>query len=287
MFARIRRWWRNVKLKKSYEARCGWLEMVMREAIAIVESDEVKTHLPEAVERFEYIRTRGVIAVPVIGDLDELILQSSGEPETNDLPPLLIFPMLRGDGSISNVGAYFEDTVGAGAYASRGHTIILNMNTNETSRYMGSALLHEAGHAMAAENEGRILKSPGPWDEKLRMEEELRMWHFDCRLVGFLGGEKFRLETEIAAQRIIPDLAAGIHQIKLGADWPLDLCYGPADNQQAVSGRAALYGVYCQLIALHMYMGPVVAHEYQLALLRHIHQGSMVKQREGILKYSR
>lgn len=292
MFSHIGRWLKNGSLLLTYSRRIAWLNRVMQHLKKMVANPEVRMHLPEAVERFEYLQQRQALVLPHLDPSGDLVL--SDQLVFNDkqaecqLPPLLIFPMLPGDAHLGRMGSYYHQAAGLGSYSAAGHLIILRMRSGETGRFMASTLLHEVGHAIAAER-GERSGRPGNFrHDREKLEEELQMWHFDCRLAGWLGGESFRAQTEARAREITQRLAAGIYQLGLVGDGiALDACYGPAVDKKTADGRAMLYSVQCELIALHMYYGPYVAHEYQLALMEYAHQKSTKKRKELLARFSR
>jgi hypothetical protein len=201
----------------------------------------------------------------------------------DNLAPLRIFPIFSDDFRIDRWAAYIQDRVKIASYSPGDHMILLNIDSCETHRFMASSLLHEVGHACAAEKERRILSSAGPRDEIGRLEEELRMWHFDVRLAMLIGGEKLRFKIDAAVREIVQQLSVkGSYLIKLGVGQSLDLCYGPALSNEASLKREYFYAVYCGLIALHEYLGPQLAHEPQLAIIRQIHQEFYKKDKDYI-----
>lgn len=282
MFQRIKRWCKNLWLATSYGDRLAWIKEVMVQIEAIGDCSEVRTRLPEADERIGYLRERNVMAMPRIDVCDQLVLDYFTESKAEHLPPLLVFPILHSDARISPVAAYLQEYAQPGSYSSRMHMLVLGMDEKETPRFMATTLLHEIGHAMVAEKEGRILCPLAPRDERTRLEEELRMWQFDYQLAGFLGGEELRRYMELTAHEIIQGWVRGSpFHLKVGTSTPLDLCYGTISEQGSLGRRTVMYMRYCELIALRIFYGPL-AHEHQLAFIASICQKSYKKQKDYI-----
>ena len=279
MFASIKRWWRNAKLQNTYKDRLVWTNQVLKQVESITESSKVKGHLPEAAERTEYLRARTTIVMPKIDASDQLIVDYFTDSADKNHSPLLVFPMLTSDACINPTAVYLRRHAQPGSYSPNNHMVVLGMDEGETLDYMASTLIHETGHAMAAEREGRILNSATARDEDARLEEELKMWLFDLRLAGFLGGEGLRHQIEVTAAKICQGWSGGIpFLMRVEASSPLDLCYGPAGSKRA-GARTILYMHYCELIALHMFWGPVVAHQQQLLLIDRIVRDSRKREK--------
>lgn len=279
MFARIGRWWRNIRLKASYISRLSWLEGVMAQVEEIANSANVKAGLPDVAERVAYLQEHAVMGMPRIDESGQLRVDYFTECRAN--PPLLIFPILRSDASISPVAAYLREHAQPASYSPHGHMIILGMDEKETFRFQATSVLHETGHALYAQKEGRILTPPQPRDERIRLEEELLMWHFDCRLAIFLGGQELKGHMDTTVQQIIQGWVTNSpFQVRVGATTPLDLCYGPVTDQGRCGARTVLYMRYCELIALHIFYGPLAAQENQLSLIASFVGENWKKQKE-------
>lgn len=238
----------------------------------MAELPEVKAFLPEAKERLEYLFARSSIVMPIIDQTDELAYHVMTESQVSHLAPLLVYPTLPYDTCIEAFLAWVQGASYTAKYSAIDHTIFFNMESGETDRFMASTLLHEVGHAIAAEKEGRILGDVMLRSEEARMEEELKMWLFDCHLAMLIGGESFRKQIGAEVQEILPRLAKGNFSFVPRSGQALDVCYGPLPTDKASSGRTNYYAVYCMLVALHMRFKPQIAYSYQLDLIKHIHR---------------
>ncbi len=136
MFAKLRRWWKNVKLSMTYQDRLDWVNQVMIEIDKISTHPEVVANLPEALERIEYLRTRNVIVLPAIDESNQIILQHFTESKSEPLTPLMIFPIIQADSSISPIATYYRNHAQPGSYSSKRHLIILGAWTNKKRHFL-------------------------------------------------------------------------------------------------------------------------------------------------------
>ncbi len=285
MSERIERQWKNQKLQRTHKQRFAWMKKVEIELDFIANLPEVKSFSSEAINRIEYFRNRHVLVMPRIADDGQWLLDPFGKPKYRHLPPLLVAPLLLSDAEISPIAAYHVREAMEGAYGPENHAIFLGMEwLKETPRFVATVLLHEIGHAMQAEQEGRILiRLAKPRDKVKRFEEELKMWLFDCRLVGLMGGAELRGRVETTARNICLGWEKGEQfGIVVGPNSLLDLCYGSVHNERAVGLRTTRYMIFCELIALQMFHGPL-AQIHQLALIERVH-GSAYQVQDNAIK---
>lgn len=144
---------------------------------------------------------------------------------------------------------------------------------------MATTLLHEVGHAMMAEKDKRILSGSISRDKQVRLKEELKMWLFDCHLVGLLGGKQLRCQINSTIEKVIQKWKHGSPvQVTTADGVPLDLCYGNVPEKGSLGRRAMLYMRYCELIALNNYLPPDIAYQQQLIIIDNICQKSYKNQ---------
>lgn len=271
MFQKLRRWWNNRNLRATYGERIGGIECAFEQVKIITELAVVRQFLPEAVQRFDYLLNNGVILGPYITEGNHLAMTPVGAfTEKPNKQYLGLHWIWRGDKDIpmDNHQRLIKRTPWA-MYAPEIHCVFLNGDHQETDRFCGSILLHEIGHAMLAQEEGRAHYRPTFYEIRSTLEEELVMWKFDCHLALLLGGDEFHAEMEAAIARVLQRIAGGTppttFMVESGA--PLDLCYGPIKGNLATSRRDSCFTVYCNLIALSRIFMPTIAHELQLLVM--------------------
>lgn len=288
MFSSIRRLWRNIRLFLSYGKRAAWLEKVMEEVWRIGNHPGVRQSLPEAAKRLEYLEKRSSTWVPTIGASNQWTWFDLTDPKEGDLPSLAIMLMMATDRAIDKVAAYAYDR-GFASYNASWHMITLKVDRIETPRFWAYGLIHEVGHSIAAEEEGRILeKAKSRGNTRERLEEELRMWRFDYELALILGGLEFQGHMEASIAKACTRLQQGI--FNFGAEgWEmgslLDLVYGPAPNEEAVARRAFLCAIYCELIALDRLFPQPLSYDYQLACMKSFCEQGYIEEGVFVAQY--
>ncbi len=269
MFQGMKRRWINSKLYAMENDRLKYVESTMILVKDMVAFPVVRAILPEAIERTDYLLSHSSIVSPMLIGNNDVELIRLSVPANNDLVQLSIFPFFSKDALLSSDMEYCRERIGFAVYAPQNHMIILNTETFETPRFMASTMLHEAGHAIVAEKEGRN-NNFAKRTEKERLQEELRMWHFDCKLAFLLGGAYYQKEIGKAVTSVLSARRAGIlfHVQTLGPriGWPLDLCYGSTLSPYAIKNREFLWAIFCELIASDMGLGSD-AHSYQIKLV--------------------
>lgn len=279
MFSKVKRWWKNVKLSTTYQDRLSWADYALEQAGIITQHPDVQKNLPEAQERFEYLSERHVVVVPRILESNETQLHAITRPKILNREYLGLCPLLPGDSIKEKVSTKDVD----GFYASVMNTVFMDMQCQETDCRIGAILLHEAGHAITAQRESRILKEDESYDSDALIEEELRMIRFDYQLALCLGGPQFRENVEESVQRIVARIADGDNPAKIiiEAGLPLDLSYGPVNNEDRAKKRNTLYTSYCHLMALERALPFWLAHRISLGVIEWITQNHYTKEKEA------
>lgn len=154
--------------------------------------------------------------------------------------------MIQKDASMGPIAEYIAKTEFS-AYGSSYHYIILNINSYETDWFLATAILHEIGHAQAAEKENRVFFKADRTNDK-RVQEEMRLWEFDCQVMSSIGGKDFINTTDLCLDKIA-HIAKNfpIATIRFGSGFgsPMDYCYGHCSDERAVKNRDTTYSIYC------------------------------------------
>lgn len=238
-----------------------------------------KSLFPEAIDRLCYFATYGMIGTYVVDeatknctfkDIQPIIPQEKRQsvPGLMDQDPLCIFPFVNSDAAIHPNVAMAMRRISGAAYSPAQDCIFLNLEHMETDRYMATSILHEAGHAIKASEQDRLYK-PSNRPVQERVQEELEMWLFDCKLAQTLGGDKLRREMHQTIAEITKPGAAGtIQGFRPGIGKSLDLCYRPVAGREERGGRDKLYWTFCQLLAAQRLPDPVSSHQRQLEVMK-------------------
>lgn len=253
------------------------MKEIMQCAYDIIDNPAVQRQCPEIIMRANYLLERGVIVTPkTFWWKREVHLKERGplspsrfklQKEEND-KRVGIFPLLKRDVSLSREMNWLVNATDFAAYAAENHYISLSLDSCETRRFMAAALLHEAGHAQAAEKDGRALKG---LNRNLpdRLMEELEMWIVDCKLALALGGKPYHEEVSKTVAQF-HDLWEGGKTIQStqGIGWPLDFCYeAPPKEAYARLNRDRTYTVFCSLIASETYLkseSDIISHKFRI-----------------------
>ncbi len=248
--------------------------MVFMTRDRVEEFEKIMSHLlymegfgscSEAVERLDYLYPRAIIVDPYIDPSTKEIMASEEYPAGHQegFVPLRILPLFKSDANLDPEMASHVAHTQYANYCCVTHQITLNVDAVETRTFLATSLLHELGHAQLAEKESRIgdASPRNPFD---RLQEELKMWLFDCRLAQATGGRK--LEREIN-KTIAQYLARPNYKPQPGVGKPLDYCYRPVADKQAQGFRDNIYLVFCGLIAAKRRLKPNEAHYRQLQII--------------------
>lgn len=240
----------------------------------VEEFEKIMSHLvymegfgscPEALNRLEYLYPRATIVTPYVDSSTKKIVALEEHPAGHQegFVPLRILPLFKSDASLDQEMASHVERTRYANYCCVTHQITLNVDAAETRLFIATSLLHELGHAQLAEKERRIGDTSvrNPFD---RLQEELKMWLFDCRLAQAMGGRK--LEREIN-KTIAQYAARPSYKPQPGVGKPLDYCYRPVADKQARGFRDSMYLVFCGLISAKRYLKPDEAHYRQLQII--------------------
>ncbi len=223
---------------------------------------EAKSLLPEAIDRLSYFVTYGMIStyvideatqMPILKDVQRVTPKETIEkfaPEVIGQAPIHIFPFLQSDALIHPRVADVIKRTNNATYSPAQDCVFLNLESLETERFMATSLLHEMGHGL------------------LRLEEELKMWIFDCRLAQALGGVKLKREIgKTIADITRPGLAGTTKGFRPGIGKPLDLCYRSVSGKEERGGRDKLYWTFCQILAAQQRMDPIRSRQRLLEIM--------------------
>ncbi len=133
-------------------------------------------------------------------------METKGNNESPDLnqeefrAALKIYPFFKEDAVF---GTFFKECSfhDLGAYGCYNHTIMINMETPETTRFQAHTLLHELQHAMRAKKEKRVF-SVNVRSNRERMIEETKIWTVDYKILLAMGGKDYEREAKETADQI-------------------------------------------------------------------------------------
>ena len=91
MFSSLWRWWKNKRLRATYGRRLSCFNQIMKQLNDISGYPEIGVHIPEALERIEYLFSRGVVVFPIIDESSEVFLVHEPVDSSRESPHLRIF----------------------------------------------------------------------------------------------------------------------------------------------------------------------------------------------------
>lgn len=267
------------------EQRRSAAMQLLDETEAIALHSRVRSQVPEIAERAERIRARGMIVVSPVAEVAdssgayfEILTQwkSSGN---SGKEVLKFYPCFPEDTQLGKGTAYFTGMISGGGYRCQPHMIQMNMQAEETPRFMACAFLHELGHAYAAEDEGRTLQNNTRSLEE-RLAEEVRMWTADYKLMIALGGQAFAEAISFKAMDLVEawDKQTTSSFSFEGQGTSLMACWGPPPTARSVQNRDYSFGIYCQFFAADNYLDTAMAQRQKILVLQSSYEGGYAKE---------
>lgn len=278
------------------EGRQAFVSELLYEVRNLVFASGMAQQLPEAQERFLYLSEQGELALPTEPEDPDKALEIVGPlvpeafrfiPAPNRPRGFALYPLVPADVQYGTAFAYYVECVEFANYGPQANLVAMNMAADESPRFLAFCLLHEIGHAMAAEREGRVFqKGSRPTD--VRLQEELRMWTFDALLAEILGGETYVRAVNdfvedirrFGGQRALcpPSLIEGRGVV-------LDISFGPAPSDAARRKRDRTFSVYALLSFADYSLCPADALRYKLDVIADAHRGSFERSERLLKKY--
>lgn len=214
------------------EQRWDALVSILTEADSLVSSPAVQQGVPLAYESWVHFQRRACCHVPLpVEGGEERFMEDLG-PLYSDSPPdslsdntdveiadkdiLAVIPLYEEDRSIGDLlWTGFLDKRASMAYSPTRNSILLRMDLPETPIFKAINLLHEAGHALRAFQEGRAFAGVFSRLPHSQQIEELEMFKMELDLLSVLGSGPYMDAVQVLAKDLIwklkVDPAGGLH----------------------------------------------------------------------------
>jgi len=165
--------------------------------------------------------------------------------------------------------SYVAQRVEYASYGPESHTITINLECDETFRFLILNLFGVLGHAQYAEQEGRIFKKPNRTHLE-RITEQVAVWSFEYKVLAAIGGQEYQVAMKEGVSQITWSWREKTNVPPFrDKGMALSHCFGePRFGQSQVKAkRDYRFFVYCAFMAADVFLKEEAAFQYKSQVL--------------------